>query len=506
VSARDDLDWQNPDYDSVFKARAERLARILREAERDATVIPALKAYYRERPVDFICDWGMTFDPRNAEIGQPSDIPFLLFPKQVEFIEWAVSGWRNRENGLVEKSRDMGATWLAVGIAVWMWVFHPGTVVGFGSRKEEYVDKIGDMKAIFPKIRFFIAGLPREFRPAGFQMDKHAPFMRIFNPETGSQIVGEAGDSIGRGARASMYFVDESAFLERPQLADSALSQTTNCRMDISTPNGESNPFAAKRFSGKANVFTLHWSDHPAKTKEWYEEQKRKIDDPVVIAQELDIDYKASATDQFIRGDLIDEAQRLDASTVEPTGPLKLGIDVARFGSNKTVFALRRGRVVFWVKEFNQRDTMEVVALAKDEIESMPKPPDQVAIDAIGVGAGVYDRLRQLLPAINVVSVTSSENPGNDRDYNLRAKMWRDMRDWLKDKPAVLPADREIKMQLTGPRYSYRKDLLLIEGKEDMEKRGVQSPDKADAIALTFAHPAAERTERARRERNWRTA
>lgn len=500
------FDWKDPDYDSVFLHRAQRLQRILLEAERDPNVVPELKAYYRDHPVDFINDWGLTYDPRNAEIGRPTDVPFLLFPKQAEFVEWVVERWRARENGIAEKSRDMGVSWLTVGISVWMWLFHPGTVVGYGSRKEEYVDLSGDMKAIFPKIRFFIAGLPKVFRPAGFVPVKHAPYMRIYNPENGASIVGEAGDSIGRGARTSVYFVDESAFLERPQLAEASLSQTTNCRIDVSTPNGESNPFAQKRHSGKTKVFTLHWTDHPAKTQAWYEEQKAKIDDAVVIAQELDIDYKASSTDQFIKGDLVDAAQAMDSSKVEPLGPLKMGIDVARFGSNKTVFALRRGRVVFWIKEFGQRDTMEVVALAKDEIDSMPKPPDQVAIDVIGVGAGVYDRLKQVLPQVNVVPINSSADPEDGRAFNLRAKMWREFKDWIKDGPAVLPADRELKLQITGPKYSYRKEKLLIESKEDMQKRGVQSPDKADAIVLTFALPAAEKREREKRERNWRTA
>lgn len=371
----DGFDWKDPDYDSVFQIRATNLQRILAESAADPALISQLKAYYKGHPVDFVNDWGMTFDPRNAEIGLPSNIPFLLFAKQAEFVNWLVERWRNRENGLVDKSRDMGVSWITVGVAVWMWLYFPGTVVGFGSRKEEYVDQIGDMKALFPKIRFFIENLPREFRPAGYVPSRHAPFMRVYNPENGSSIIGEAGDGIGRGARTSIYFVDESAFLERPKLADAALSQTTNCRIDVSTPNGESNPFAAKRFSGRVPTFTLHWTDHPAKDQAWYEQQKAKINDAVIVAQELDIDYKASSTDQFINGGLVDAAQRNDASQVDPMGPLKMGIDVARFGSNKTVFCLRRGRVVFWIKEFSQRDTMEVVALAKDEIDSMPKPP-----------------------------------------------------------------------------------------------------------------------------------
>ena len=100
-------------------------------------MLAGLKAYYADKPADFINDWGMTFDPRNAEVSLPTTIPFLLFGRQREFIDYLHRKWRAREDGLAEKSRDMGVSWLCVGFAVWMWLFHSGTVVGFGSRKEE---------------------------------------------------------------------------------------------------------------------------------------------------------------------------------------------------------------------------------------------------------------------------------------------------------------------------------------------------------------------------------
>ena len=185
--------------------------------------------------------------------------------------------WRGREDWLVEKCRDVGLSWLCVAVAVWMFLFQPGTVVGFGSRKEEYVDKLGDPKALFWKIRTFIDLLPAEFRPAGWNSDKHAPFMRVINPETGAAIVGEAGDNIGRGNRTSIYFWDESAFYERPEKIDAALSQTSNCKGDVSTPNGEGNPFWKKRFGGRIPVFVFDWRDDPRKGPSWYEQQKSTL-------------------------------------------------------------------------------------------------------------------------------------------------------------------------------------------------------------------------------------
>src|SRR5690606_12844060 len=123
-------------------------------------------------------------------------------------------------------------------------------VIGFGSRKEEYVDKIGSPKSLFFKARMFVQLLPPELR-GGYEQGVTDPHMRIKFPATGSVLVGEAGDGIGRGDRASIYFVDEAAFLERPQLVEASLSQTTNCRLDISTPNGLANPFRSEEHTSE---------------------------------------------------------------------------------------------------------------------------------------------------------------------------------------------------------------------------------------------------------------
>ena len=144
----------------------------------------------------------------------------------------------------------MGMSWLTVAIAATVCLFNDGVSIGFGSRKQEYVDQIGDPKCLLYKVRKFVANLPVEFRGT-WDAKKHSAHMRVSFPDTGSIISGEAGDGIGRGDRASFYVVDEAAYLPRPELVDASLSETTNCRIDISTPNGMANPFARKRFSGK---------------------------------------------------------------------------------------------------------------------------------------------------------------------------------------------------------------------------------------------------------------
>src|SRR5574343_1462041 len=356
------FDFKAPDYERVYLLRAERLQNI----RKDPAILPGLKEYYREHPVDFINDWGMTFDPRNAEIGLPTTVPFLLFPKQADFVAWVVERWRKREDGLGEKSRDMGVSWLCVAVSVWMWLFHPGTVVGFGSRKEEYVDKIGDPKSLFWKIRQFIELLPKEFRPAKYE----APHMRIVNHDTGAAIVGEAGDNIGRGNRTSIYFKDESAFYEHPEAIDAALSQTSNCKIDVSTPNGNGNPFFRKRHSGKVKVFTFHWRDYPRKDEQWYQKQRESLD-PVILAQEVDIDYNASVGDAWIDGDSVSAAQLLGPKDVEANGGCSIGIDAANYGKDESVITLRRGRLTLTQIVLRGADGIQLAARVEDECHKL---------------------------------------------------------------------------------------------------------------------------------------
>lgn len=290
------FDWKAPDYAPVIRARVRRLQWLRDHPEQ----LPALKAFYRDHIPEFISDWGWTYEPRNVEIGLPADIPFLLFERQVEWVQWCLEGWRARRPGATEKARDCGLTWLAVGVACALCIFHDGVAIGFGSRKEDLVDKIGTMKPIFPKIRKFMGALPEEFR-AGWVEWRDSPFMRTAFPQTGSLINGEAGDQVGRGDRTSIYFVDEAEHIERLEQVEMALSETTNCRVDISSVNGSANPVAQKILKRKVRVFYFDWKDDPRKGEEWYRKKCEDLD-PVVVAQEIDRDRSASVKGILIPG------------------------------------------------------------------------------------------------------------------------------------------------------------------------------------------------------------
>lgn len=493
------FDWKAPDYGPIWADRMAKLEALRREPHR----WESLKEFYADpdHVCDFIIDWGCTFDPRNAVPRPdgtriPTTMPFLLFPKQEEFIEWLRKRWEERESGLAEKSRDMGVSWLCVAFAAWMWLYQPGNVVGFGSRKEDLVDKIGDPDSLFWKIRTFINLLPVELKPEGYDERKHAAYMRVVNPANEAVIRGEAGDNIGRGGRTTLYIVDEAAHIEHADAVDAALSQTTNTQIDVSTPNGEGNAFWRKRHGGNTPVFVFDWRDDPRKGKDWYAAQVRKLT-KVQLAQEVDRDYSAAISNSFIDGQTVTLAMHRGPADIPPGGGLRVGLDVARFGDDYCVLTFRRGRVVLRQVKWGKSSIPGTYGRAKQEIKRYKMMPEQIAVDVIGLGAGVYDLLAEDPDFFDsdretvCVAVNAALPMDNGEDYNLRAFMWRQMKDWLQ--AASIPNNPDLRVSLTGIRYGYRGGALLLESKDEMKARGLKSPDEGDSLALTFALPAKKR-------------
>ena len=179
--------------------------------------------------------------------------------------------------------------------------------------------------------------------------------------------------------------------------------------------------------------------------------------------------------------------------------PLIVGVDIARGGSDNCVFWFRRGTdarsippVVLTGEQ--ARDSMRLVTVATDILSKKyhGQQVRQMAIDATGIGGPIGDRLRQLGHE-NVVDVQFGGASPDPQLANMRAFMWSKMRDWLAR--GSIPADAALETDLTGPGYKHdQRDRVLLESKEDMKKRGAASPDKGDALALTFAYAPAPRT------------
>lgn len=503
-----EIDYINPNYVPVYKARLELIQKIRASAE----TLAAFRVHYLHNPIDFISDWLVTYDPRS----NPAFMPFVLWPKQAEYIQWLRERYQRKEDGLVEKSRDAGATYLNAAFALWLWLFESGSKVSFGSRKEALVDKMGDPDTIFEKIRIMLRELPVEFLPEGYDERRHATFMKFVNPQNGSTITGEAGDNIGRGGRSGVYFKDESAFYERPELIDAALSQNSDVKIDVSTPNGNGNPFWKKRFSGKIPVFVFDWRDDPRKDDTWYQKQKDTLE-PWILAQEVDRDYNASVEGICIPARYVQAAINLD---IPANGGTAAGLDVADEGGDSNALIIRRGVRVTHIEAWKYGDTTETSRHAVLTCDA--HQVDLINYDSIGVGAGVKGELKSLkeritsegrfFPAIagvnsgsaELLDMYSEDRTEKDMFLNRRASMWWRMRrrfertyeyfngikDWPVDELISIPADQELISELSQPlREITDSGKIRIESKAKMLKRGIKSPNKADALMLCFENP-----------------
>lgn len=389
------FDFKNPDYSRVFAERAERLQWLREDSTGERFKL--VRAHYMtdEGLADFIEDFGMTFDPRLADRGLPTTIPFMLFPKQREWIAWTLRQWYAQEPGLTEKSRDCGVTWLAIALSCSLCLFREGLQIGFGSRKEEYVDSTKSPKAIFWKGRQFLSLLPVEFRNGWTTAD--AAHMRIAFPHTSSVITGEAGDNIGRGDRASLYFTDEDAFIERPHLIEASLSQTTNSRQSISTPKGTDNPFAVKRFSWPADrIFVFDWRDDPRKDEAWYAKQQRDLD-PVTLAQEVDRSYTASVVGIVIPQEWVQACVNLHVKLgFEPRGLRRGALDIADEGKDLNAFCDATGVLVHSVTAWSGKGSDTFATAQKAFALCDVLGIDGFDYDADGLGAGMRGDARVL--------------------------------------------------------------------------------------------------------------
>lgn len=519
----DQFNWLEPDYTPIIKARAARLQR-LRE---DPELLDRARAYYRKHPADFISDWMWTYDPRRINRGLPPNMPFLLFRKQREYLEWL--HWdlvMKSRSGLAEKSRDMGVTWLNMGYGIWAWTFIPGIKIGYGSRKEALVDRIGDPDSIFEKGRMLVDTLPPEFVPNGYQRKKHATHMKILNPENGASLTGESGDDIGRGGRNALYFKDESAHYPRPDSIEAALSQNADVKVDVSTPKGSGNPFYKKRHSGKIPVFTFHWMEDPRKNYKdpetglypWYEKQKDEIDNPVILAQEVDIDYEASAEDLVIPPAWVRAAVELE---IDDSGTRISGLDVADDeGYDVNALTLRKGPVVKEIRTWNGIDTTKTARRA--HALAMEFGAHTIVYDAVGVGAGVKGEANSLnLRGVTFVpfkagasrDISGWYSPPTDEGrgiknadlfLNWRALGWWNLRRRFEnaykyangdrsipnDELISIPNDRELISELSRPMWEETgAGKIKIESKKHMRTvRGVASPNKADALMQSFTY------------------
>lgn len=530
--ALDHAEWP-PDYRGVYAWRMRQVA-LLRS---DPALVASAKAYYGTRPGEFIMHWMDTFDPRNPV---QKWIPFVFFSRQMELVQFLHELRSTSQSGLIEKCRDAGATWVSCAYSVWSLLFIANDAIGWGSRKESLVDKLGDADSIFEKMRLLLQRLPDVFKPVGWNPRTCASYMKIVNPENGANISGEAGDNIGRGGRKSIFFKDESAWYSRPELIEAALGDNTNVQVDISSVNGVGNVFHRRRESGvlwtpepdtdlprgKTRVFVIDWRDHPAKTQEWYDERKAKfVSEGMahIFAQEVDRDYSSSVSNTIIALEWVDAA--VDAHLTIPYLAADLppdvwgaGLDIADDGDDRNAMALRQWIILRSIEEWGERDpgvtTRRAYAACRDHL------PIKVQYDCIGLGAAVkseYNRWvdeglinqsrfrfvpwnagsKVINPYERVIPDDDMSPLNRNMFGNFKAQAWWSLRTrfyktWRAvNEGVVYPAEelisldssmpllQQLKKELIQPTKGESSSLQMIVNKKP---NGTKSPNLADAV------------------------
>ena len=202
-------------------------------------------------------------------------------------------------------------------------------------------------------------------------------------------------------------------------------------------------------------------------------------------------EFPEADDDTYIPLFLIEQAAIRDIEE-SPSAAVVWGLDCARHGSDRSALAKRKGAALVEIRTWQNKSTMELAGIVVDEFENTPiiDRPQEICVDSIGIGAGVYDRLFELdLPAR---SVNVAESASMTQKYmRLRDELWGKTREWFESRECVIIGDPVLISELAAPRFAFTSSgKIKIESKDEMRKRGIKSPDMADALCLTFASNA----------------
>ena len=201
--------------------------------------------------------------------------------------------------------------------------------------------------------------------------------------------------------------------------------------------------------------------------------------------------------DTIISMELLESALHRDVAPVE-SEPTVWGLDVSRFGGDRTALCKRKGNTLLEpVRVFDAMDLMQLTGRIVAEYDGLDfeDRPEEILVDSIGLGAGVVDRLSEIgkKNGLNARGINVSESPALGQTYrNLRAELWYKARAWLEARDCKLANDEHLVAELATVRYKYTSSgKIQVESKDEMKRRGLRSPDLADAFVLTFASTAA---------------
>ena len=262
----------------------------------------------------------------------------------------------------------------------------------------------------------------------------------------------------------------------------------------LSNPTRSSGTFYESQTRMSKSWWTRRWScvDSPLVSEEFVDEMRERYgEDSNAFRIRVLGEFPLADDDTIIPFHLAESAIHRDIELTPDIKPI-WGLDVARFGTDKTALCKRYGSVVTEIRAWQGLDLMQTVGRVMAEYEGLSPStrPSEIIVDSIGVGGGVVDRLRELGAPVRGINV--SEAPAMGHTYmNLRSELWFKAKGWLEDRSCKLPKDDQLLAELTAIRYSFTSSgKMKAESKDEMRKRGLKSPDLADALCLTMASDA----------------
>lgn len=235
---------------------------------------------------------------------------------------------------------------------------------------------------------------------------------------------------------------------------------------------------------------------------------RRYGEDSDVVRVRVYGEFPKSEPDTFIHLEKVEAATMREVYGEEygfeipEDAPLEIGVDVARFGDDQTVICPRIGNFVPYLKTYSKQDTMvtagNAIMLAKSLMLEYGRPSCVIKIDDDGVGGGVTDRIREVVLEDGLyIDVVDCHNGGRALDSehyeNWGTESWATIREYLHDGDIQLPNDEDLVGQLSTRKYRITsKGKIHLESKDDMKRRGLRSPDRADAVVLAFAKTGKE--------------
>jgi len=313
---------------------------------------------------------------------------------------------------------------------------------------------------------------------------------RTSRAETPEALAGVHSDNV-------LLVADEASGVPEPvfEAASGSMSGHNATTILAGNPTRSSGTFFLTHTRLAEHWTTLHWSclTSPLVSKDFIEEMKLRYGEES-NAYRIRVlgEFPLADDETVIPLHLAEAAVGRDIAIPTGTRPL-WSLDVARFGTDRTVLGKKIGNVVTELESWRGADLMQTVGRVKAQYDSLlpSQRPTEILVDSIGLGSGVVDRMRELGMPVRGINV--SEAPAFGGTYsNLRTELMYRVRAWLEQRTACLPNNPELISELTSIRYSFTSTgKLKAEGKQEMKNRGLKSPDLADAVFLLFASDAA---------------